>query len=124
MKRTMAAIAATLMIMVSSCGPTADEIATMTASAWTPTPVPTPTATPIPYDLTVHVMDGSGAPVPGTNGVTLETGGQAPLQADASGKLEWKGLPGPTANITVSAPGYFPASQSVAMDRGLTELAL
>ncbi len=31
-------------ILLSACGPSAEEIATMTASAWTPTPIP-PTAT-------------------------------------------------------------------------------
>ena len=36
-----------------SCWPAAvrraEQIATMTAAAWTPTPLPTPTPTPIPY---------------------------------------------------------------------------
>ena len=43
------------MLVLSGCGPSAEQVATMTASAWTPTPpppTPTPTATPVPYGLT------------------------------------------------------------------------
>ena len=50
-------------LLLSSCGPSPEEIATQTASAWTSTPVPptsTPTPTPVPYDLTISVEDLEG----------------------------------------------------------------
>ena len=44
-------------VLLISCGPSEEAIATMTAAAWTPTPLPTATPTPIPYGLKVKVMD-------------------------------------------------------------------
>jgi hypothetical protein len=124
MKTWALALAILLALLLSSCGPTAAEIATMTAAAWTPTPPPTPTATPIPYDLTVHIADESGAPVPGASIVIMESGSDRPVQVDASGVYTWNGLPGAVANLEVTAPGYFPVMQSLTLERGPTEMAL
>jgi len=61
--RMVLAIAALLM---AGCGSSVEEIATMTAAAWTPTPAPTATPTPIPYDVTVTITDQDGKPLPGS----------------------------------------------------------
>jgi hypothetical protein len=113
-----------LFLLLSGCGPSAEEAAVMTASAWTPTPPPTPTATPVPYDLIVHVADEGGAPLAGANIVVVESGSDKPVQTDVSGQYQWKSLPGPAATLKVSAPGYFHIVQNVTMERGSTELAV
>jgi len=121
-RRTACTIA--IFILLAGCGPSAQQIATMTAAAWTPTPAPTPTATPIPYDLTVHIADEGGAPLTGASVVLLESGSDQPIQIDASGQYTWTNLQGPEANLSVSAPGYHPAVQPVTLERGSTEMAL
>lgn len=121
--RQIVCIAASL-LLTAGCGPSAEEMAAMTAAAWTPTPPPTPTATPIPYDLTVHVTDASGAPITAASIVLPEAGSKKPVQMDASGQNTWTNLNGPTANLQVSAPGYFPALQTVTLERGPTEMSI
>ena len=121
-RRTACTIA--IFILLAGCGPSAEQIATMTAAAWTPTPAPTPTATPIPYDLTVHIADEGGAPLTGASVVLLESGSDQPIQIDASGQYTWTNLQGSEANLSVSAPGYHPAVQPVTLERGSTEMAL
>jgi len=114
----------TLFMLLAGCGPSSEQIATMTAAAWTPTPVPTPTATPIPYDLTVHIADESGAPLVGASIVMPQSGSPEPIVIDASGQYTWTNVQGPTASLSVTAPGYFPAAQAVTLERGQTEMAL
>lgn len=121
-RRTACTIA--IFILLAGCGPSAQQITTMTAAAWTPTPAPTPTATPIPYDLTVHIADEGGAPLTGASVVLLESGSNQPIQIDASGQYTWTNLQGPEVNLSVSAPGYHPAVQPVTLERGSTEMAL
>ena len=116
--------------LLTACGPSAEQIATMTASAWTPTPRPTPTptatptATPIPYDLTVKVTDADGNPIAGANVAFPESGDDAPVSTDDSGQVTWSSLGGPNGALTVAAPGYFGAEQSVSLERGPNEVVV
>jgi hypothetical protein len=102
----------------------------MTASAWTPTPaatntpVPTATATLVPYDLTVTVTDSAGAPIEGASIVFAESGSNAPILADASGRVSWSNLNGPGGTLAVTAQGYFGGEQSVNMERGSNEVTV
>ena len=72
-KKSLLAILLLLGLLASACGPSAEQIATMTASAWTSTPKPTSTPeptltpTPMPYDLTVKVTDAGGSPIAGAS---------------------------------------------------------
>ena len=116
-----------LALAVGGCGPSAEQIATMTAAAWTPTPpppTPTPTATPVPYDLTATVLDESGAPIAGASIVLPQSGSEEPVVADASGQYKWSNLPGPDVTLKASAPGYLPGEQPGTVDRGPSELAV
>lgn len=124
MKTHSTLIALLLLIALSACAPSPEQAATMTAAAWTPTPPPTPTPTPIPYNLTVHVRDAAGTAIPGASIVIPESGSDKPQQTDASGTAFWKLLPGPEANLNVSAPGYFSATQPVTMNPGDTEMVV
>ncbi|HEY5119487.1 MAG TPA: carboxypeptidase-like regulatory domain-containing protein, partial [Anaerolineales bacterium] len=87
-------------LLFTSCGPSPEQITTMTASAWTATPQPTSTPTPtltptpIPYDLTISVVDEAGAPIAGATIVFPESGSSEPVTADATGKYNWTNLPG------------------------------
>lgn len=40
-------------MIISGCGPSAEQVATMTAAAWTPTPLPTSTSTPFPTQIPI-----------------------------------------------------------------------
>jgi hypothetical protein len=113
-----------MILLLTGCGLSQEEIATMTAAAWTPTPAPTPTATPIPYDLTVHFADEGGSPLVGASIVLPESGSDNPVQTDASGAYTWTNLRGPSVSLTVTAPGYVPVVQAVTLERGPTEMAL
>lgn len=114
----------------TACGPSPEQIATMTASAWTPTPVPTntpvptPTPTPVPYDLVVMISDSANAAIPGAGIVFPESGSEEPVMADASGKYSWMNLPGDTATLKITAQGYLSYEQSLVLERGLTELPI
>lgn len=109
-------------LIIAACGPSAEQSATMTASAWTPTPRPTPTATPVPYDLTISVVDEAGLPLVGASIVFPESGSQEPVIVDESGKYTWLNLPGASVTLTVSAQGYLPAEQVAALERGQSEI--
>ena len=129
MKTKLSLIILTVISLIfSGCGPSQEEIATMTASAWTPTPPPTvtptltPTATPIPYDLTVKVTDAEGNPVASAS-LTI-AGNEAPVLTSESGEATWRNLPAPDGSIEVAAPGYFASSQSFSLSRGPNEVAV
>lgn len=122
--RLVSGLALAALWIASSCAPSPEQIATMTAAAWTPTPPPTPTPTPIPYDLTVHINDEVGTPIAGASIVLPESGSEAPVQTDASGVYTWTGLRGPSVSLTVSAPGYYEAVQALTLEAGATEMAL
>ena len=116
--------------MLGACGPSAEEIATMTASAWTPTPVPTstppptPTATPIPYDMTITVTDTNGNPIAGAYVVFPESGNSEPVMTDEAGRTTWTNLNGPNVSLTVTAQGYFKGEQGAALERGPNEVTV
>ncbi|HEY5982423.1 MAG TPA: carboxypeptidase regulatory-like domain-containing protein [Anaerolineales bacterium] len=124
MKARSSLLIAAISVVLASCGLTPEQIATMTAAAWTPTPVPTPTATPIPFDLTVHVADLNGTPLQGAKVVIKESGSAEPVVIDASGQHTWNNLQGPSVTLSVSAPGYYSALQPVTLERGLSEMAV
>lgn len=113
-------------VLIASCGPTEEEIATMTASAWTPTPTPTvtPSPTPMPYDLTVTVTDAEGNPITGASAVFPESGNVEPVQVDGSGSVSWTNLHGPVGSVIVTAQGYFKAEQAIELQRGLNEASV
>jgi len=92
-----------LLPFVGACGPSAEQIATMTASAWTPTPPPTPTATPMPYDLVVKVTDAEGNPIAGALVAFPQSGNEEPVSVDDSGQAAWNNLDGPAGTVTVNA---------------------
>ena len=113
--------------LLGACGPSPEQIATMTASAWTPTPaptstpLPTPTATLIPYDLAIKVMDESGVPIDGAIALFAESGSDVPVLANAAGQITWSNLSGPNGKLTVTAQGYFGSEQSLNLERGPNE---
>jgi hypothetical protein len=117
-----------LLLFLNGCGPSAEQISTMTASAWTPTPPPTatptstPTATPVPYDLTVTVADETGAPIAGASIVFTESGDGTPKMANEQGQYSWNNLAGEMASLAISAQGYISATQSTTLQRGLNEV--
>ena len=119
-----------LTIVLGACGPSPEQIATMTASAWTPTPKPTstppptPTATPLPYDLTVKVTDAEGNPIAGALAFFPMSGSDEPVAADDSGQAVWSNLDGPAGTVTVVAQGYFKGEQSFNLNRGANEIVL
>jgi hypothetical protein len=118
------------MLLLSGCGPSAEEVATMTASAWTPTPLPTatptltPTATPVPYNLTAKVTDESGSEIPAAEIIFPESGSGQPFTADEAGQFEWTNLPGPQVTLKVRASGYVPAEQPAVLERGANEVVV
>lgn len=114
--------------LLSACGPTAEEIATQTAAAWTSTPTPTltPSPTPIPYDLTVLVTDIEGAPLSSVTVTLNELGNadSATQSTDDAGKVSWMNLPGESVSYTVALQGYFPGEGSETIERGMNEVTL
>jgi hypothetical protein len=117
-------------LLISSCGPSPEQIATMTASAWTATPKPTSTPTPtltptpIPYDLTVSVVDEAGVPIVGASIVFPESGNGEVVVADAAGQFTWSNLPGAAATLKISAQGYLSSEQSDTLERGPSEISV
>ena len=88
---------AILALLLTGCGPSAEQVATMTAAAWTPTPPPpppTPTATPVPYDLTASVTDESGSPIENADILFAQSGSENVFKTDAQGKFGWSNLAG------------------------------
>lgn len=122
MKRTLTLIGGLLIFaLVAGCGPSPEQIATMTASAWTPTPVPptqTPTPTPVPIDLTVTVTDETGAPIAGASIIFPQSGDDAGVQTSEQGQYSWSNLPGESATLNISAQGYMPNSADQTLVRG------
>ena len=114
-----------LAMLAVGCGPTAEEIATMTASAWTSTPPPTstpeptPTPTPIPYDANLTILDEEGNPVAGA---LVEIAGEA-FTTDENGVASFMDLPGETVTISITAPGYFSSEMEATLKRGANELS-
>jgi len=106
-----------VVILLISCGPSEEAIATMTAAAWTPTPLPTATPTPIPYGVKVKVMDESKNPI-SVAFVRLVEAGDEVLAVDKSGEILFQGLPGDNVSLTVSSPGYFPDESTQTIERG------
>jgi len=124
MKQIIKLLAGILILMLAACGPSPEQIATMTASAWTPTPPPTATPTPVPYDVNVSIVDANGAPISEASITFPESGNSSPVKSDAQGKFSWKNLAGESANLSVSAQGYLPAQQAAALQRGVNEISV
>ena len=113
-----------VLVLVSSCGSSAEQVPTTTPLAWTPTPPPTSTPTPLPYGLSLTITDDAGAPIPGAAVVFPESGSGDPVQADSEGKYVWSDLPSPTGALNVSAQGYLPTQQAATLERGPNELTV
>jgi hypothetical protein len=130
MKRSVLSIAGILFLLLAACGPSPEQIATMTASAWTPTPKPTATATatftptPFPYDLTVSVVDEANTPIAGASISSPGSGNGEAVTADAEGKYSWTNLPGAGVTLDVTAQGYLPAQQTATLERGPSEISI
>lgn len=96
----------------------------VTPTPVTPTPGPgTPTPTPIPGTGTIAgvVVDGTtAAPIAGA---TIRFDGQS-VVADGSGRLTLTNLAAGTVTLDVSAPGYVPQRQAVAVVAGMTSQIL
>jgi len=109
-----------LAILIAACGPSADEVATLTADAWTPTPKPTNTPSPIPYDVTLKVEDQEGVPIVGVFVAVNELEGQVGgLQiSNDSGEVNWLGLPGDVASLSMAGQGYFSYEFQAQIERG------
>ena len=105
-------------LLIVACSPSPEEIATSTPTPVPPTstPEPTPTATPVPYDLSMDVLDESGAPIGGAT-VQFAEMDQA-LTADDNGQVTYLDIPGNAFAYTVSAQGYNLAEGDVELERG------
>ena len=110
--------------LAAGCGPSTEEIATMTASAWTATPPPTstpeptPTPTPIPFDANVTIYDEEGSPVAGAS---IDIAGDVQT-TDENGVAVFMDLPGETVSLAIKAPGFFPGLVTENVERGSNEL--
>jgi hypothetical protein len=131
-----------LALLMTGCGPSPEEIATMTAAAWTetpiptdtptptstptPTPTPTHTPTPIPYNLTVQVADSEGNPISGTLLSLAELGEDevAKQTTDTAGQASWEGLPGDSVTLGIVSQGYLPTEATATIERGPNELTV
>jgi hypothetical protein len=122
-------------LLLVGCGPSEAEIATMTASVWTPTPpptatptptpIPSPTPTPVPYGLTVSIVEEDETPIAGAQITLAEIEGDKGVQtADESGMAAWSNLPGETVSLTVSAQGYVPTEFSGNIERGDNQMVV
>lgn len=104
-------------LILVSCGPSPEAIATMTASVWTPTPLPTPTATPLPYNAAIDVLNEAGQPVLYAK-VQLMEAGDEKHAVDETGEVQFMNLPGENVTLNVSSPGYFVSSTTHTIERG------
>lgn len=127
-----------LATLISGCGPSEEEIATMTASSWTATPTPTftptltftPTPTPtftptftptpIPFDLDLTVTDMDGNPIAGAKVVFNEE----TQITDSEGLTTWLDLPDEVVEVSISASGFFPGQLSESIERGKNQLSV
>jgi len=96
-------------IFTFSCGPSSEEIATMTAAA---------EPTPIPYDLSLTVTDQDGATL---SGVSVNVNSVAQI-TNESGMTVWENLPSSSATLSISAPGYFSKDLTETLERGENQL--
>ncbi|MBI4732391.1 MAG: carboxypeptidase regulatory-like domain-containing protein, partial [Chloroflexi bacterium] len=127
MKRSCLFAGGILLLFLAACGPSSEQVATMTASAWTATPPPpteTPTPTPVPYNLSVKVVDAAGIPIAGASLVFPESGNPEPVIADDAGQFAWNNLGGPDGSLSVSAQGYIAVQQSLSLERGPNEVII
>lgn len=108
--------------LLASCGPSPEAVATMTASAWTPTPEPTPTATPMPFDLEVSLAGEGGEPVHFAAYVSAPENKN--VMPDENGKVEFLNLPGPEMEVSVTAQGYQPHTETISLERGMNQKTL
>jgi len=126
-----------LLTFITACGPSPEQIATMTASIWTstppptqtpipptPTPVPTSTPTPEPYNLSLLITDDQGAPIAGAEIALAGSSNNEPLLTDTSGKYSLANLPGEVVTLKILASGYMPAEQAATIKRGQNEIAI
>jgi hypothetical protein len=67
------------------------------------------------------VTNEDGAPIAGAR-VTLVDA--STLATDVEGRASWVDLPGDTATLVVTAQGYLPTQQTVALERGVNQLAI
>jgi len=130
MKRSFLSAGGILLFLLAACGPSPEQLATMTASAWTPTPRPTATTTatltptPVPIDLTVSIVDESGTAITGASINFPESGNGEAVTADATGKYNWTNLPNASVTLNVTAQGYLPAVQTATLERGPSEISV
>ena len=119
-----------VMVFLAGCGPSPEEIATMTASTWTATPeptstpLPTSTPTPIPYDLTFTVVDADGNPISGASVMLAELGEEdekATQSSDENGQVSWGNLPEEMISLSVQGQGYFSGELSQTIERGAND---
>jgi len=106
-----------LFLCLTSCTPSAEKIAEPPTS--TPTLTPTPV---IPYDLTVSVLDKTGAPIPGASITFPESGNGTPVHTNDKGQYSWTNLRGEAVSLNISGQGYINAKQTVTIKRGPNEV--
>jgi len=125
MKHSIMLIGGMMLMLLAACGPSAEQVATMTASAWTPSPLPptaTLTPTPIPYDLAVKVVDEQGNAISWAQVVIAEL--NLSSNVDETGLVSWNNLSQGNVTVRVTAQGYSKTEQQFALDRGLTETSV
>ncbi len=106
-------------LVLSACGPSPEEIATMTAASWTATPLPTATPTPVLYNLSLTVVDPDGLPI---EGALVSISEQSQI-SDAQGVVTFSGLTEASVSISLSAPGYLPTEISASLQPGENQLS-
>jgi hypothetical protein len=120
--------------LLVACGPSPEEIATMTAEAWTPTPLPTntptstptSTPTPIPYDVELQIQDKDGASIAAAQVQFMGTDGsqQEVKTTDDSGSIRWNDFPQDSIDLQVISQGYFPIEATYSIERGLNDIVV
>ena len=124
-----------LCILMSSCGPSPEELsatsaaqtaaATTSTPANTQTPLPTSTPPPAPYDLSVSVMDTDGLPLIGASVIVVEIKNESRKKiTDDNGQVFWNDLPGESLNISIRSPGYRSQDAPISIDRGLNQIEI
>lgn len=116
-------LVSSLVVLLISCGPSEEAIATMTAAAWTPTPLPTATPTLIPYGLRVSITDEESTTISYAH-ILLQELGEDIHEVDEGGQVSFGGLPGDTVTLDISAPGYLPSQVSETIERGNNEISV